>query len=481
LNNVNSYMKDTEVELVVTAISQEQHQLKAVMLRRKDGVFELIRTASADLTEASWKSFAAEFTGQKDDKMNKTIVIGYGAGGVVFYRINVPAVKEEELAALVRMQIEARLPLPVEQMKFAWRTGRADGGKVAVTIAAARKEQLQNFAAEVSALEPAKIILNCEGIVKSWREVFSGDSRERLVLDIGMDSTQVCLVEDGHLSNAASLDIGTNDFSEGQGETGERFTQDMRSVLELFGFSDTAEMPVSVLSDGRAEIKEMVSCLKSGGFNAKETLPKVNKLKAKSKLSAADIYEYRAAIGLAAMALEAEAEGLDIFEGLYRPAKGRGRSLLYTPKIAGTIAAVTLILLVIVCYLVDVARVKAIEKHFIASEQVVNCSVLSERRKLIKEVLLERPDMLKLFSEMNTEENNGIMLDGFHFKKGQPVTISGQVKNDDQLYKFQESLLSRKGISKVTIQSTKKDEKGGKLNFSMTFHYKNFTKKEGRD
>ena len=285
MNNRNSHIRELDIEPAVVAIVQEQDQLKAVMMREKNGVFELIRTASKDLAETNRQNFAAEFTGQIKDEASIKLVIGYGSAGMVFYRINVPVVKEKELAALIRLQAEARFPLPVEQMAFAWRIGRGYEKQLAVTIAAARKEQLQNFVADVSVLKPAKILLNCEGIVKSWKEFFSSGEQDGLVLDIGQHCTQVCLVEDAHLGNVASLDIGINDFSAGQVEAADRFNQDMKSVLEMFGFGDPAKVPAYVLSDGRAVINEMVSCLNSTGFNAITMLPKVNKLRAAGNVS----------------------------------------------------------------------------------------------------------------------------------------------------------------------------------------------------
>ncbi len=71
-------------------------------------------------------------------------------------------------------------------------------------------------------------------------------------------------------------------------------------------------------------------------------------------------------------------------------------------------------------------------------------------------------------------------MDSFDFKKGRPVTISGQAPGTDQLYKFQAALLSKKGITRVIIQNTSPDAKGKKLKFTITFHYKSFTSKRTR-
>ncbi len=97
--------KEIPTEPVVIAITQEQNKLKAVMLRKKDSEIELVWTKSAELDRTSWQRFAHELTKQAGD----TIVAGFNSTGVVFYRIEVPAVKADELAALVKSKVKSAL------------------------------------------------------------------------------------------------------------------------------------------------------------------------------------------------------------------------------------------------------------------------------------------------------------------------------------------------------------------------------------
>lgn len=473
----------------VVAIAQEEDRLKAVMLRKQDTAFEVLWTKSSDAGQADWRPFAAECdlsaerTGVGE---NRVVVVGFDSTGVVFYRLNVPAVKEEEIAAMVRLQAETRLPLPVEQMGLAWRVGRVKDGQVAVTVAAARKEQLEGFVENVRGFEPAKILLACEGTVKAWRAFFSGSGRKAVVVSIGSRNTQVCLAEGGQLSNAVSLDMGMEDFSAAQAsaeqtETAERFAQDMRSILELFGCAEPAKLPVFVLSDGSSVIETTISYLRSAGLNAEAAVAQIQKLKAEAKLGVKDAYEYRVPIGLGLMALDGDAEELNIFERLYNPAgEGEKKRWFYSLRVAGAIAAVMLAVLVIVSYAVDVAKLNAIEKQLRGTESEINCGLLMERQKLIKVVAQQRPDLLGLLSEINSDDNKAIKLDRLDFKKGRPVSISGQADGAEQLYKFQKSLLTKKGITEVMIQNASEDGKTKKLKFTITFHYKNFTRKKGR-
>jgi len=483
----------------VIAIAREDGKLRAVEIRKRDGGFEVLWAKSGEADNSDLGLFAAECglsagsSGQARNDGSRTVVVGYNSAGVAFYRIYVPAIKEKEIAAIVRLQAETRLPLPPEQVELAWRAGQIRDTEMSVTIAAARRERLQEFVENMRGLGPVKILLDCEGVVKAWRTFFGGNESAKggVVVSMAARSTQVCLAEGGRLSNAAVLDMGVDDLSSAirmadkaagsvteQTEAAEGFAQDMRSVLELFGCAEPAELPVFVLSDGSGAIEGIVSSLVSVGLDARAAEPLIEEL-GTEELGAEELYEYRVPIGLALMGLEAGAEELNIFERVYRPSKDKGKKhWLYSPKVVGAAAAAMLVLLVIVSYAVDAASPGAIEKRLKASVSDADMNLLIQRQKLIRTVATERPDLLELLNLVNSGGSKGVLLDSLQFKKGQPVSITGQADNPDLLYKFQESLLTKKGIKGVEIQNAAKDPKGDKIKFTITFHYKNFTAKK---
>lgn len=477
---MNNDKINMETQLSVIAIAHEESGFKAVELRKKGGAFEVLWTKSSKGTDTDWRLFAAECglsvepTARSHVEGDRRVVVGFSSTGVAFYRITVPAVGEQQTAAIVKLQAEAQLPLPAEQMELAWRLGQMRDRQVAVTIAAARREQLQGFVKNVSDFEPTKIMLDCEGLIEAWRAFFSTEEKDAVVVSMAARNMQVCLAEDGRLSNAVVLDMGTEDLA-GQTETTERFIQDMRSVLDLFGCDEPEKLPVFVLSDGSAEYVGIVSSLRSAGLNARAALPDIKKLTAHTELQVEQAYEYRVPIGLALMVLEGRTNELDIFERLYSPAEKKKKGYwLYSPKVACAIASVMLVLLVVVSYAVDVASPGAIEKRLRASLSDTNMNLLMERQNLIKTVALQRPDMLDLLNQVSQSGDRGIKLESLYFKKGQRVTISGQAPGNEQLYKFEENLQDRTGIKDVKMSSTK-DAKSKNLKFTMTFHYKNFT------
>ena len=106
------------------AIVQDGSRLKAVELGRKRGHFEVLWTKSSEDGDLDWKAFelecglAGEQTQRAGASGGKTVVAGFNSTGVVFYRIEVPSTRKEEIAAMVRMQAEARLPLSAEKMEL---------------------------------------------------------------------------------------------------------------------------------------------------------------------------------------------------------------------------------------------------------------------------------------------------------------------------------------------------------------------------
>lgn len=477
--------------LSAIAIAQVDDKLKAVQIKKQADAFEVLWAKSSKGRDTDWGRFVSECGSsigpaeQIKTGNDKTVVIGLGSAGVAFYHLDLPAVKEEEIAAIVRLQAETLLPLPAEQMELTWRSRQMQDGKVAITIAAARREYLQRFVENVCVLEPTEILLDCEGIVKAWKEFFCEDEKNAVVVSLAARSTQVCLAENGRLSNAVVLDMGMEDFVDKrhpeQTETTERFVQDIRSALESFGYTELTELPVVVLSDGSRMMEGIVSCLKSAGLDARAALPGIKKIRPQTGFGVEQLYEYRVPIGLALMALQRPVEGLNLFESLYRPAgTEQKKSGLYSPKITGAIAAVMLAAFVIVAYAVDVASPIVIEKRLHSADPSADIDLLMQRQKLIKTVALERPNLLELLNLVTESGDSGIKLESFHFKKGQLVSISGQTKSNDQIYKFQEALLGKKGVKEVKIQSTSMDSKSKKLKFTITFHYKNFTKKRTR-
>ena len=531
----------------VIAITQTDDQFRAVELQEQNGTIQILWVKTGNANETSWQAFATECgisvgsveQTQSENESEKIVVVGFDSSGTAFYRIKTPAVEEKEIEAIVKLQAESRLPLPIEQMELAWRTSPAKNGQIIITMAAARKLNLQTFVGKIKGIKPSQILLDCEGTVKACKNLFRENQRNAVIINAGARNTQIYLIEDGQLSNSVALDIGIDDIFQGRTEDSEiteRFVQDTRSVVDLFGYKQSAELPVIVLSDGSKTYLSLVSALKSADLNARIASPQAVVFMGRNKLSSEDLYKYRTPMGLALLALDSAAGKLNLFEHLYNPAGDKkAKHWLLTPKVAYSVAAVMLALFVLVSFAADIARPGAIEKRIKASGSESDINLLTERQNLKKIVAQQRPDILDLISEITASaqnnqtsqrgergprgamegisprggrgRNSGIELESFHFKKGQPVTITGTASNNDQLYSFEKKLEENKDIrevkrstslntigSNLTIRSTggasgsagsnrgpggsagsTRGNRSRGVKFTITFHYKNFT------
>ncbi|MBN2180955.1 MAG: hypothetical protein JW715_03500 [Sedimentisphaerales bacterium] len=567
--NTNEY--DNQEHRSVIAIAKTDNEFRAIELRLKNGAFEVVWARSKGGGETNWQEFAAECglsigpTEQThfDTNDDKIVVLGFDSAGTVFYRVNTPEVEEKEIEAIVKLQAESRLPLPIDQMELAWHTKQTKDRQIIITMAAARKSNAQAFVDKIKNIKPKQILLDCEGTIKALRAIFSEREQNAIIINAGAHSTQVCLTQNGQLSNSVALDMGIDDFAEGEmeeaTETTERFIQDMTSVVDLFDHERATKLPVLVLSNGNAAYVSLVSALRLAGLNARIASPDSTVFVGKNKLSNEDIHKYRTPIGLALVALDDDSNKLNLFEHLYNPAGEEKEQLWFLqPKVVYSITAVMLVLLVLVSFTVVIAKPGAIEKRIKASGSEADLKLLMERQRLKKTIAQQRPDLLSLLNEItacgqsnqrnqigfmgdqrmqrggdNEEGDNrggerggrggggrggSIQLDSFHFRKGQPVTISGQASSNDQLYSFEKNLEEIKDIREVkrsaTTQNTtsssmmggmrgtnssprstnvsngargtgpvsgtrggttSRGNRGRGINFTITFHYKNFT------
>jgi len=488
---MSSSASNAKIQQSVVAITRTDGWLRAVELRDNGRGCQVLWARSDDDERSDWRSFAVKcgLLTEPDEKRglegDRIVVAGFESSGVAFYRLDLTAVNEDEMASVVKLQAESRLPLPTDQMELAWRTGQGQNGQVPVTMAAARTERPKAHVEQVKCFSPGRILLDSEGVVEAWSRVFGGGDQTTVVMSVGPHATQVCLAQNRQLSNSVVLDVGAGDFraaTQGaQAEIAERFVQDTKSVLELFNLADHNNLPITLLSDGDERIENMVAALNAGGLNATAALPKNASLSLQGELRQEDIYDYRVPIGLGLMALDPNREAFDVFEQVYVPLEEGGQKhWIYSPKIALALAGAMILFLLLVCYAVDLATPGALERRLQQSLSDTDIQELIAKQKLIKTVAQARPDMLELIQLVNEKGASGIKLTGLHFKKGQTVSVTGEARNQDDLYKFHEALKDDKNVKRAVIQSATPDSKGSKVTFTVNFSYKNFSNKTSR-
>jgi hypothetical protein len=426
---------------------------------------------TANLVSAGWGR------GQLAEGKTTPVVAVFDGNSVVFRHIEVPAKTGKELDIIIRIQAEAILPLPPEEMGLGWREGKARGGKIPVTIAATRNSGIKSFADEASILGPARIVLECDGLVRAWREACRGTDKKTMIIRLRSRITDVCLAEDGLLVQATRVDVGMDELFVGQtiSNTGaERLKQDIEGAIETFGSGK--ETAICIISDGTANVASVAKYLADGGMAVQLSSPKGWVAEDGTEMPSAELCQYLPEIGAAMLAIDNTTE-LNVFGALYHPKSQHEEKPEGMPwRKAAIIIGAAAVLTVAMWYGMD--KLALWRSQALLNEKRDGLTVVSmlEQHKAINETAGERPDILEIFALLRETAPADVLFHNFIFRKGKPVSITGQAGSNDSLYKFEAALRAQKGIANVKEQSAVKDDKENKIVFTVTFDYRAFTK-----
>jgi len=478
---------DTTAVIAATAASRTEGPYKAVMVKKTSGGLQLVWKTTDRAGTGGLGAFVGKVMpgahAARDNGTAPTGVVGLDCAGVAFYRIELPAVADQKLDAIVRMQAESLLPLPSDQMRIAWRANRAENNKRACSIAAARSDRLRQVAADTSG-RASMILLNAEAVVTAWRKLFDRVVPGAVLINIRANDTQVLLTSDGLLAHAVTLDIGEEELCGGDTAAElELFVHDLRNALELFASSGADITEILVISENAADRAAVVTYLREAGIDAAATMPSSKILRYGYQpdapgggghadasplglpVTARDICEYLEPIGLALTVLEGDVAALNLFDGLLTGTgekdKARVGSLFRWACVAAVTAAV-----------VFAIAGKMLDKASLARFSTFEVARLIEQHNMKKLIAGQRPDILGAITAVSECGSGGMMLNSFGYKDGK-ITIAGFARSWEQMYEFQKNLEARKNIAAVSIISPSFDERAKRVNFKMQFQYRN--------
>jgi hypothetical protein len=467
----------------VIAVGKAGNRYRAAEVHRTMDRFEVSRYFSCEADGKSLAQVAADLAAagwgkqHSSDSTPTPVVAVFEGGMVVFRRIDVPSRSEKELESIVRMQAESILPLSPDEIEIGWRDSQAENGRVGVTIAAARTVGLRGFAEEATALGPVKIVLECDGFVRAWSEACRVSAARAIVVRPKAESTDVCVVEGGLLSQATRIDMGVDEMLAGGAisvSAVERLKQDIEGAAEMFGSAKGT--PIYVAGDGSAGLAQIAKYLADSGLPVQASVPKAWSARDGAAVPPAELYQYMAEAGAAMLAIEGTKE-LNVFSRLYRPREEAEKAVTAIPlKKAAVIAVAALLAALVLWYGLDKWTLWRSEK--LLNEQRDGSSVVTmlQQHKAISETASERPDILDILTIAKAAAPADVLFHNFIFRKGKPVSLTGQARSNDSLYTFEDALRKQKGIANVKEQSAVKDDKENKVVFTVTFDYRTFTK-----
>lgn len=393
-------------------------------------------------------------------------VMGVDPKGIAFYNIEIPQVPDAQLDAVVRMQAETILPLPLEQMQIAYTKGKVIADKCRITIAAGRTAQLVGEMAFAKNCSAAGIVLTSQGIVKAFNTLFEIDRQKYVILNIRKSDTQVLLCEDGKLAHAAKLDIGAEDLNNADQKCGEMFIYDLRNTLEMFGLDIAAETAVFVFSGSHSLTETIADGLNDVNILARCAELDRHAITGQTDSDEEDISPYLEAVGCALLTLDNENRPLDLFSELYNADKKK--------KKKKTSPAVPLIRAAIIFGLMLVATFftfNYINKLELEKYQNNDIDKLVAQQKIRELIAKERPDVLKLLTLINEDPPAKMKIDSITFKKGEKVTIASQASSHEEMIAIAKFLSSKKEFTELVRQNPSFDEKNKKYSFKINFYF----------
>jgi hypothetical protein len=451
------------------------------MLRTNGQRYELLGQVDTNDVNSSFASVYQQLQAGQAESPSEGPIIGYDASGVAFYLLHMPPVERPRLRAAVNLQAEGMLPLPADQMATAWMAHAQVNGKVPVTLAAARLDPLHRFVQEVRDIEPSHIRLSNAGLARAWQMFYGGTDESAVVMYMGLRQTHLCYVQAGCLLQAACMDWGRSDLLEDGGfstRCAEAIAHDLRGALERFGCSSDEKVPIVVISDDSDMIRQTVGYLQQSNLNVREARANLEQACVTGLSGSQQLYELLGPLSLALLHKEIDTTTLDLFAEVYvLPETERtGRRLPSWPA-----AAIIALMLLVTTWLVglrsDQRQLVMIQKGVVQTDAFKQ---MEKGRNLREAIRASRRDPLDIMALLKIEGAESIQLDSFHYKKGRPVRISGHTKKKEDVYKYVELLQEQKGIDDVIQDSTVHDEKKKRFSFSITFHYKHWTRKKGK-
>ena len=163
----------------------------------------------------------------KDIKVTTNKVVVGLPESVVFTRVvDIPVMSDQELKTAMRWEAEQFIPIPLKDVKYDYEIVKKPGGKTGKAKAGQDKEKMSVFFVAVpnttidrylkimkaSSLEPIAFETELLALVRSLSPE-GGASPTTLIINIGAETTDLCIVSKGNISFTRSISSGGNALS----------------------------------------------------------------------------------------------------------------------------------------------------------------------------------------------------------------------------------------------------------------------------
>jgi len=319
----------------VIGVDLRASAVRLCVVRSGFRVLEVEAFAEAPIQESETASDALRralaLLGDKANRVD-TVVAAVPGGQCFLVPLSFPGSAERRLEELIPFELEAELPIDVDELTFGYQVTdkkRGSDGQVGVSclVACARRERVESIIRSVReglGHEPERIgVSSLELAELTWLWPGMGAGEPTVLVDVGADSSDICVVEAGLVRMARTLNLGFAQFP----AQASHFSAQLRQTLSAFAAQRGTRMPetLTLLGEGaRLEgLSEMLGAaleVRVVPLNADSALPgSLSKLPPESQERLGDF-----ACALAVALHAAKGRGFDLRRGALAYARGYG-------------------------------------------------------------------------------------------------------------------------------------------------------------
>lgn len=464
--------KDNKSINSVAAISPGQElagPFKGVSIRKNKSGLKLVSSMTASSQPEAFPEFVSDFTRGRKSHVD-AIVLGMDLKGASFYRICIPPVKSAQVDAIISMQAETLIPVPLERMRIGYRIDPAQNGKCPVTLAVSGKGQVDRCIEIAENVSADGVILTAEAVAIAWRRLFDNACDDAVLVYIQQDRSLVLNMVSGRLESAVTIEVGHAhiDSQEIESYSESLFTHDLRNAISMF--AETCSGKVFVLSPEPGKYDELIKSFTMANIPAQASIPVPGRLKASEDFGTNQIMEYIEPIGACLIAIDPECSHIDFFKAALDRKASNAR-----PDSFKSLITSCLILLVILVLFSIVA--KAMDKKSLSRYTSPEIDEMISQQKIRKLVAQKRVDFIEFLAKVEAALPSGMKIKSIFCERGKQISLSSTANSTDQILELQEKLKEQKGITEVNFSPGQMDEKTKKIDFKIMFNYKDYTKK----
>ena len=453
-------------EILFAGLSAGPLQYQTCVLKVHGNKMTILKNYSVSKEEISWSAFV-EKMGQDFPNHSFATAMGFDDSCVGFYRFEIPVVNEKQLQAVIGLQAEIHLPLPIEQMQYSWQILTQHEGKATIAVSAAKRDMLSKAVGQGRQANVDAIVLRSEAVLKTIGFLGDGLGEDFGLLRVCQGDTKLFFVQNGMLEKVTKFDCELSAMIDEQTSETSLLCLDIQNVITEYVLNH--DKPLNLYLDGPDPLLETVEgLLHDKGIETSRIRYDLNRID-----GIEDFQSSQECLGLALIAHDANRQ-YDLFEGLYHKASSEQKETTGGKKKV-LVAAVCLMLAIFiaVCYGADKLRLAAYEEQMNSPE----FRQILETHRLRGVIAQQRIDVPGLIEKINQSIPEGVTVHSLIVRRFQRIAIGGACKEPKMMYGFAEALGKCKGIEAVRLSNQDFDDKKKRTTFTLTLDYKNFTDK----